>query len=79
MTSSIVNVGIDMGFFQERLRFEYDMFRRMRDGLPAKPDDVVFPQESGMTVMSQTLKSDEISGIDVTVRCTETVSALKYQ
>ena len=78
MTSSIVNVGIDMGFFQERLRFEYDMFRRMRDGIPAKPDDVVFPQESGMTVMSQNLNSDEISGIDATVSWNDKVSDFKY-
>lgn len=78
MTTSILNVGIDMGFLNERLRFEFDMFRRMRDGIPAKPDDVTFPQESGMVVMSQNLNSDQISGLDASVRWTDKVADFRY-
>ena len=78
MTSSILNVGIDMGFLSERLRFSYDMFRRKRDGIPATPDDVTFPKESGLSVMSENLNSDYIYGIDAGVTWNDRVRDFNY-
>lgn len=78
MTSSILNVGIDMGFLNERLRFEFDLFQRKRDGIPAKPDDVTFPQESGMTVLSQNLNSDEVRGFDASIGWTDNIADFRY-
>ncbi len=78
MTSSILNVGIDLGFLDERLRFEYDMFQRKRDGIPATPDDVTFPKESGLSVQQQNLNSDKILGIDASLRWTDRVRDFGY-
>ncbi len=78
MTSSILNVGIDLGFLNERLRFEYDMFQRKRNGIPATPDDVTFPKESGLSVQQQNLNSDKIMGIDASIRWTDRVRDFGY-
>ncbi len=78
MTSSIANVGIDLGFLKERLRFEFDLFRRKRDGIPATPDDVTFPQESGISVLNQNLNSDEVRGFDATITWNDRVRDFEY-
>lgn len=78
MKSSILNIGIDLGFLQNRLGVEFDLFRRKRDGIPATPSDIMFPKESGMSVQKQNLDSDQISGFDATVRWTDKVNAFNY-
>lgn len=78
MKTSILNIGVDFGFLHDRLRVEFDMFKRKRSGIPAKPDDLVFPQESGMSAQYQNLNSDEIVGIDGLVKWTDKINDFNY-
>lgn len=78
MKTSILNIGVDFGFLSDRLQFEFDLFRRKRTGIPARPDDITFPLESGMAAQYQNLNSDEISGIDGFVKWNDRISDFKY-
>ncbi|MFV0468500.1 MAG: SusC/RagA family TonB-linked outer membrane protein [Dysgonomonas sp.] len=75
--TSILNLGIDLGFFNNRLNAEVDVFRRKLDGIPAYPD-IILPLESGLTVMPQNLNSDENVGIDGFIKWTDNFSDVKY-
>lgn len=78
MKTSILNVGVDLSFLRDRLKVEVDMFKRKRSGIPAKPDDLVFPQESGISAQYENLNSDQIVGIDGLVRWNDKVGDFSY-
>lgn len=78
MTTSLVDVGIDLGFFQNRLTAEFDFFMRHRNGIAAEPDDLVFPQESGLSPLAENLNSDRHIGGDGFIKWQDKVGDFKY-
>lgn len=78
VTTSITNVGVELGFLNNKLNLEVDAFKRYRDGIPAIPNDIQFPLESGLSVLPQNLNSDETVGIDGFVRWQDAVGSFKY-
>lgn len=78
MTTSIKDVGIDLGFFDNKLTAEIDVFKRERNGIAAIPNDVVFPLESGLTALAQNLNSDSNEGIDGFIKWNDKIGNFKY-
>ena len=78
MTVKTMNVGVDLGFFQNRLTAEVDAFKRVRSGIPGKPNDVLFPSETGLSVLPQNLNSDMTLGIDGYLRWNDKIGDFKY-
>ena len=78
MTTSLIDVGIDLGFFRNRLTAEFDFFQRNREGIAAQPDDLVFPQESGLSPLAENLNSDKHIGFDGFIRWQDKVGEVKY-
>ena len=68
MTSTITNLGIDLGLLDDRLTVEVDAFKRVRKGIPAVPDDIEFPTETGLSVLPENLNSDATMGVDGYIR-----------
>lgn len=78
ITSSIANIGLDVGFFGNKLLLEYDVFKRVREGIPAIPTDVQFPIESGLSVLPRNLNSDATLGMDMALNWREIRGDLSY-
>ena len=43
MTAKILDIGVDLGFLNNRLNIQFDYFRRVRDGIPEPRYDVLIP------------------------------------
>lgn len=78
MKTTMLNVGADFGFLNDRLRLEVDLFKRKRTGIPAKPDDVIYPSEAGYSAQMRNLNSDQITGVDGFVKWTDRVGQVNY-
>jgi TonB-linked SusC/RagA family outer membrane protein len=76
--SSMTNIGLDLGFFENRLSAEIDAFYRLRDGLAATRADVQMPAEVGFNTPAENLNTDKIYGVDGFVKWTQVVEGLKY-
>lgn len=78
MKISMLNIGADFGFLKDRLRLEVDFFQRKRSGIPAQPTDVIYPYEAGFGPQKQNLNSDQVSGIDGSIKWTDKVQDFRY-
>lgn len=78
MTSKMMNAGIDLGFFNNKLTFEFNAFKRTRSGIPVVPNDVSIPVEAGFGVLPQNLDADETLGLDGGITWTDQSRDLKY-
>lgn len=78
MKTSLLNFGIDLGFFNNRLSAEIDIFKRKISGIAAIPDDLIFPLESGMTAVLQNLNSNENLGIDGYIKWADKIRNFNY-
>jgi len=78
MTTSITNIGLEVGFLNNRLSAEVDAFKRLRNGIPAMPNDVVFPLESGLLTKNENLNSDEHMGIDGMIKWNDHIGDFRY-
>lgn len=78
MTASIFDVGIELGFLNNRLGIEFDLFKRKREGIAATPDDIYFPEESGLSVLPQNLNTDMTVGLDVALKWNDKVNDFNY-
>ncbi|MDR1682642.1 MAG: SusC/RagA family TonB-linked outer membrane protein, partial [Candidatus Symbiothrix sp.] len=78
MTTSIIDLGVDLGFFANKLTAELDVFKRQREGIAALPNDVLFPLESGMTTLARNLNSDQTMGIDGFVKWADKIGDFNY-
>lgn len=78
MKISMLNVGVDVGFLNDRLKWEVDLFQRKRSGIPAKPTNVIYPLEAGYSAQSQNLNSDQITGIDGYVKWADRIGNVNY-
>lgn len=59
-----LDVGVDFGFFNNRLTGAFDFFVRKRTGLPAARYDKLLPSEVGFTLPYENLESDLQRGFD---------------
>lgn len=74
VTSTMMNVGIDLGFFNNRLTLEIDGFIRKRDGLTDRRADLTIPYETGYSDMPlENLNSDKNVGMDGLIKWQDNV------
>ena len=78
MESKILDIGVDMGFFNNRLNAQVDFFQRIRDGIPESRYDVLIPNEAGFSLPKENLRSDKHVGFDAMVNWTDHVSDFNY-
>lgn len=76
--AKILDIGVDMGFFNNRLNAQVDFFRRVRTGLPAGRYDVLLPSELGFSLPKENLNSDVHIGYDAMVRWTDNINDFNY-
>ena len=73
-----LDVGVDMGFFNNRLNIQVDYFQRIRDGLPESRYDVLIPKEAGYDLPKENLKSDKHQGFDAMARWSDNIRDFNY-
>lgn len=78
MEVKLMNIGIDLGFFDNRLTGEIDFFKRERSGIPGTPSNIQFPLETGLTALPENMNSDMTIGFDGFVKWTDKVGDVKY-
>lgn len=76
--AKILDVGLDAAFFDNRLSGSIDYFRRLRTGLPASRYDLLLPSEVGFTLPKENLESDVHTGMDLSLRWTDSVEDFHY-
>lgn len=76
--AKILDIGVDLGFFNNRLTATFDLFRRLRTGLPASRYDKVLPSEVGFGLPSENLNSDVVKGIDGSIGWDDNIADFKY-
>jgi TonB-linked SusC/RagA family outer membrane protein len=76
--NSTANVGVDVGFFENRLTGQFDVFERRRSGLPAARYDVVLPSEVGYGLPQDNLNSDAIRGLEGALTYANAVGGFTY-
>lgn len=77
--SKIIDVGVDLGFLNNRLTGTLDVFRRIRTGLPAARYDKVLPSEIGFTLPNENLNSDMQQGLDGNIVWQDKIGELSYR
>ena len=73
-----MNVGIDLGFLNNKLNFSFDAFKRNRSGIPVVPNDLSIPVETGLSILPQNLDADETLGIDGSLTWTDRINDFSY-
>lgn len=63
-TSHTTDIGLDLGLFNNRLAFEFDLYQRDRKGLMATRL-VSLPNTFGATLPQENLNSDRVRGLDL--------------
>lgn len=76
--TTILDIGIDVGFLRNRLTGQADFFRRKRTGLPAKRYDVLLPSEVGFELPNENLNSDVHMGWETMIRWNDNVGEFNY-
>ena len=77
MESSIKDIGIDMGFFENKLSIIADIYQRDRTGLLAYRN-VSLPNTFGGTLPQENLNSDRVRGIEFSFVYRNTVGEFNY-
>ena len=78
MTAKILDIGVDLGFLNNRLNVQFDYFRRVRDGIPEARYDVLIPNEAGFSLPKENLKSDMHKGFDASITWTDHINDFNY-
>lgn len=78
MTAKILDIGVDFGFFNNRLNVQVDYFRRLREGIPESRYDVLVPNEVGFSLPKENLKSDMHKGFDASASWTDRINDFNY-
>jgi TonB-linked SusC/RagA family outer membrane protein len=77
--SNLFNVGVDAGFFKNRLYLEFDVFYRLRYGLLAVDDQgVVLPTTIGADLPFENIESRDNRGFELNIGYKETIGDFKY-
>lgn len=76
--STLINIGLDYGFFDDRLSGTFEIFQRKRTGLPALRYDVLIPTEVGFSLAEENLNSDYHKGLELGINWRDTYRELTY-
>ena len=74
---TMFNVGIEYGFFDNRLTGEINYFSRTLDGIPANPG-ITLPTEVGFTLPNENIASQKIRGFDGSMKWSDRVKDFSY-
>jgi len=78
-TSKMYNIGLDLGFLNNKLSSEFDFFKRQRTGLLAtNPKESQMPVETGIVVPGINQNSDEVIGFDGFVKWNDNIADFNY-
>jgi hypothetical protein len=78
--SSIFNIGLDFGFFDEKLTGTAEYFQRKRTGIPAVRNDVLVPTEVNIALPAENLNSDATYGTEFSLQWKDKLfGSLNYQ
>ena len=78
LRTTMMNLGFDFGFFNDRLSGTFDIFTRKRTGLPALRYDVLVPQEMGYSLANENLNSDITKGFEIGINWRDNVNDFTY-
>jgi TonB-linked SusC/RagA family outer membrane protein len=76
--STMKNIGLQLGFFNNKLTAEFDAFYRDLTGIPAEKTDVVIPDEVGYNLPNENLNSDRTQGVEGTISYANKAGAVSY-
>lgn len=76
--SKILNIGIDLGFLDNRLNASFDYFNRDQTGLLASRYDVQIPEEVGFSLPQENLNSNYARGFDASVNWRDRIGDVNY-
>ncbi len=76
-TVTMFNVGIEYGFFDNRLTGEINYFSRTLDGIPASPG-ITLPNEVGFTLPNENMASQKIRGFDGSMKWSDRIRDFSY-
>jgi TonB-linked SusC/RagA family outer membrane protein len=75
--STITDFGLELGLWKNKLSFEFDVYRRDREGLLALRN-VSLPNTFGGTLPQENLNSDRVQGFDLTIAHQNTIGGFRY-
>lgn len=76
--STLINVGLDYGFFNNQLSGTVEMFKRKRTGLPASRYDVLIPVEVGFELPQENLNTDAHYGVEASIAWMDKIDRVNY-
>ena len=76
--SNIKDIGIDLGFFRNKLTLEFDVYQRDRTGLLARRS-VSLPNTFGGTLPQENLNSDRVRGLDFSIVHSNKIGDFHYK
>ena len=77
-TSTITDVGLDLGFFKNSLSFEFDVYQRLREGLLARRN-ISLPNTFGGELPQENLNSDMVRGIELSGALKRNIGEFYYE
>ncbi|WP_258098582.1 SusC/RagA family TonB-linked outer membrane protein [Marinoscillum pacificum] len=72
------NIGVDINFFEDKLKFTTDIFRIRRTGVPAARYDVLLPSEVGYSLPNENLNKNGYNGIEGSLSYTSSAGEVDY-
>ncbi|MRG43888.1 SusC/RagA family TonB-linked outer membrane protein [Chitinophaga sp. SYP-B3965] len=76
-TSTVTDIGIDLGLFRGKLNIEFDVYRRDREGL-LEYRNVSLPNTFGGTLPQENLNSDRVQGLEFTITHNNKIGDFSY-
>ena len=76
--STLINIGVDYGFLDDRLSGTFEVFQRKRTGLPALRYDVLIPTGVGFSLAKENLNSDYHKGLELGITWRDKVRDFSY-
>lgn len=77
VTVDMFNIGMDLGFFKNKLTLEIDVYQRNRSGLLADRYGSL-PNTFGTTLPQENLNADRTRGLDFTIKHQNNINDLNY-
>lgn len=78
LKAKMLNIGVDFGFFDNKLSGEFNYFTRKLDGIPAGRYDVLIPNETGFSLPQENLNSEMTKGIDGSITWRDNIKEFNY-
>lgn len=78
VTSTMENLGVDVGFFKNKLTASIDIFQRTLTGLPVERRGFFVPSEIGYTLPLENLNSNRTQGIEGIITYAKQTNSIRY-